>query len=65
MRYYGVYNGANFDGGGSTQLITKNPSTNEFEVTVRSSDYGTNKVENSRAVVNTLLIYTKDKNNVK
>ena len=65
MRYYGVYNGANFDGGGSTQLITKNPSTNEFEVTVRSSDYGTNKVENSRAVVNTLLIYTKDENNVK
>ena len=61
MRYYGVYSGANFDGGGSTQLITKNPNTNEFEVVVRSSDYGTFNLENSRKVINTLLVYTKEK----
>ena len=60
MRYYGVYSGANFDGGGSTQLITKNPSTNEFEVTVRSSDYGTYVLENSRTVINTLLVYIRE-----
>lgn len=60
MRYYGVYSGANFDGGGSTQLISKNPSTNEFEVIVRSSDYGTYELENARPVINTLLVYIKE-----
>ena len=60
MRYYGVYSGANFDGGGSTQLISKNPATNEFEVVVRSSDYGTYEVSQSRAVINTLLVYIKE-----
>ena len=60
MRYYGVYSGANFDGGGSTQLITKNSNTNEFEVTIRSSDYGTYILEQSRPVINTLLVYIKE-----
>lgn len=59
MRYYGVLNGANFDGGGSTQLISKNPSTGELEVKVRSSDYGTYDLSASRAVINTLLVYIK------
>ncbi len=60
MRYYGVYNGANFDGGGSTQLISKNPVTNEFEVTVRSSDYGAKPyATQTRLVINTLLVYIK------
>ena len=60
MRYYGVYSGANFDGGGSTQLITKNPVTDSFEVTVRSSDYGEKPdVIQSRPVINTLLVYIK------
>ncbi len=56
MRYYGVYSGANFDGGGSTQLITRNMQTNEFEVIVRSSDYGTSTLTNSRGVINSLLV---------
>ncbi len=60
MRYYGVYSGANFDGGGSTQLITLNPTTKELEVKVRSSDYGTFELNNSRAVINTLLVYVKE-----
>ena len=59
MRYYGVYSGANFDGGGSTQLISLNPSSNELEVTVRSSDYGNYTLSNSRAVINKLLVYVK------
>lgn len=57
MRYYGVYNGANFDGGGSTQLISLNPTSNELEVVVRSSDYGTSVLSNSRSVINSLLVY--------
>ena len=60
MRYYGVYNGANFDGGGSTQLISLNPTSNELEVIVRSSDYGTYTLTNSRAVINTLLVYIEE-----
>ena len=59
MRYYGVYSGANFDGGGSTQLITKNITTGEFEVTVRSSDFGTTVLENSRPVINSILVTKK------
>ena len=59
MRYFGVYNGANFDGGGSTQLISLNPTTKELEVVVRSSDYGTSVLANARTVINTLLVYTK------
>ena len=59
MRYYGVYSGANFDGGGSTQLITRNFETNEFEVTVRSSDYGTYVLDNSRGVINSILVTKK------
>lgn len=57
MRYYGVYNGANFDGGGSTQLISLNPTSNELEVVVRSSDYGTKTLASSRSVINSLLVY--------
>ena len=60
MRYYGVYSGANFDGGGSTQLITKNPVTDQFEVTVHSSDYGENSEPyQSRDVINALLVYIR------
>lgn len=59
MRFYGVYSGANFDGGGSTQLITRNFTTNEFEVTVRSSDFGTNILDNSRGVINSILVTKK------
>ena len=59
MRFYGVYSGANFDGGGSTQLINKNVSTGEFEVVVRSSDYGTSILENSRKVINSILVTKK------
>lgn len=60
MRYIGCYDAMNFDGGGSTQLITKNDNGNgEANVQVRSSDYGTFELEDSRKVYNTVIISTK------
>ena len=57
MRYIGVYSGANFDGGGSTQLIAR-PSINEdFKVYVRSSDTGSTNVSSTRGVFNSVLVY--------
>ena len=62
MRYYGIYNGANFDGGGSTQLITRSGynGSGDFEVVVRSSDYGTSSLTASRSVINTILVVLKE-----
>ena len=60
LRYIGCYDAMNFDGGGSTQLITKNDNGNgEPKVVVRSSDYGTYELEDSRKVYSTALISTK------
>ena len=41
------------------KLITKNIATGEFEVTVRSSDFGTTVLENSRPVINSILVTKK------
>ena len=58
MRYYGAYNAANFDGGGSTQLLVN--QNNVMTVKVRSSDYGEAYfVENSRLVMNTIMVVSK------
>ncbi len=58
MRYYGAYNAANFDGGGSTQLLIN--QNNVMTVKVRSSDYGEAYfTENSRLVMNTILVVSK------
>ena len=59
MCYYGVASGANFDGGGSTQLLTRLTPTSDFKVIVRSSDTGSTNVKDTRAVVNTVLVYIK------
>ena len=60
LRYIGCYDAMNFDGGGSTQLITKNDNGNgEAKVVVRSSDYGTYELEESRKVYNTAIISTR------
>lgn len=60
MRYIGCYDALNFDGGGSTQLITSaNNGTSEKQAVIRSSDYGTLGVEKNRKVYNTLLVTTK------
>ena len=59
MCYYGVYSGANLDGGGSTQLLSRESLEGELKVVVRSSDTGSTAVKQSRAVVNTILVYVK------
>lgn len=60
MRYIGCYDAMNFDGGGSTQLLTKNDNGNgDITVNVRSSDYGTYDASSSRKVYNTLIVSTK------
>lgn len=58
MRYIGCYDAMNFDGGGSTQLITTN-ANGEKEVKVRSSDSGTYELDSGRKVYNTILVTGK------
>ena len=61
MREINCYDAMNFDGGGSTSLITRNLNTNsDYQVTVRSSDYGTYSLNQSRQVYNCLIITSKD-----
>jgi len=57
IRYIGCYDAMNFDGGGSTSLIVKENS--EYKVKVRSSDYGTYNLEDSRKVFNSLIVISK------
>ena len=57
MRYIGVYSGANFDGGGSTQLIARPSLDSDFKVYVRSSDTGSTNVSSTRSVINSVLVY--------
>lgn len=60
MRYIGCYDAMNFDGGGSTQLVlSNNNGQGNFELRVRSSDYGTYELNSCRKVYNTLLVTTK------
>lgn len=63
MMYYGIKDGANFDGGGSTQLITREviESVSEPKVIVRSSDTGSTTLNESRSVINSILVTTKKK----
>lgn len=57
MAYYGVKNGANFDGGGSTQLTTVKGGAKT--VLVRSSDTGSSDASSTRKVINTILVVEK------
>lgn len=60
LREINCYDALNFDGGGSTSLITRNLNNSEdYKVTVRSSDYGTYNLNQSRKVYNCLVITTK------
>ena len=59
MRYFGCYDAANFDGGGSSQLITRDSLQQDFVVKTRSSDYRTYNVKQTRAVINSILVTTK------
>ncbi len=57
MAFYGVKNGANFDGGGSTQLTVNKNGTKT--VMVRSSDTGSYELDSSRKVINTIMVASK------
>ncbi len=57
MTYYGIKNGANFDGGGSTQLIVNENGTRT--VKVRSADTASTKLTETRKVINTILVVSK------
>ena len=60
LREIGCYDAMNFDGGGSTSLITRNlTNESDYSVTVRSSDYGTYNLNQSRKIYNCLLVTTK------
>lgn len=59
MRYYGCYDAANFDGGGSSQLSTKTVSENAWNVITRSSDTGSSLPTSTRKVMNTIIVTTK------
>lgn len=59
MIYYGIETGANFDGGGSTQLIARQGADAQPEVIIRSSDTGSYTLAASRKVMNTLMVTTK------
>ena len=57
MLYNNVINGANFDGGGSTQLICKIDGTDQ--VLVRSSDTGSSSLTSTRSVMNVIMVTEK------
>lgn len=55
MSYSNILNGANFDGGGSVQLIVKDAKDGD-KVCVRSSDTGSYELDSTRKVANALLV---------
>ena len=57
MYYNNIKDGANFDGGGSTQLICKIDGTDT--VVVRSSDSGSTDLTNTRSVMNVIMVTEK------
>lgn len=57
--YYGCVQAANFDGGGSSQMIVKGENDGEARVLVRSSDTASYTPMNTRSVISSLLITSK------
>lgn len=59
--WYGCKQAANFDGGGSTQLILNGGAYASPAVVVRSSDTGSTELNATRKVMNALLVTSKVK----
>lgn len=59
MRYFGCYDAANFDGGGSSQLITRDSLNSNFIVRTKSSDTNSTTLTSTRLVINSILVTTK------
>ena len=64
MKFYGVSDGANFDGGGSTQLVTRKADEEAGKVVIRPADINNNDRLNplkTRVVMNSILVTNKVK----
>ena len=60
MRYMGCYDACNFDGGGSSQLITRSDNgKGDFTVKTRSSDFCTYNLNDTRSVLNTIMVVSR------
>lgn len=59
--WYGCKQAANFDGGGSTQLILNGGAYASPAVVVRSSDTGSEELTSTRKVMNSFLVTSKVK----
>ena len=57
MRYFGCFDAANFDGGGSSQLVVK--ENGSYVVKTRSSDTGSTEVTSTRSVINSIIVTSK------
>ncbi len=57
--YYGCTQAANFDGGGSTQLVVRGEKEETGRVVVRSSDTGSTELMNTRVVMNSILVTSR------
>ncbi len=54
--FYGCNEAANFDGGGSTQLVARGEKETEGHVIIRSSDTAGTGLMSTRSVVNSILV---------
>ena len=57
--YYGCSDAANFDGGGSTQLVVRGVNDTEARTVVRAAEFFTTGLNDTRAVVNAFLITSR------
>ena len=57
MRYFGCYDAANFDGGGSSQLVVN--ENGSYIVKTKSSDTASSAAESTRKVLNTVIVTSK------
>ena len=57
MRYFGCYDAANFDGGGSSQLVVNDNGS--YVVKTKSSDTASAAAESTRKVLNTIIVTSK------
>lgn len=57
MRYFGCYDAANFDGGGSSQLVINDNGS--YIVKTKSSDTASAAAESTRKVLNTIIVTSK------
>ncbi len=60
--YYGCDDAANFDGGGSTQLVVRGAGEESGRVVIRSSDTGSTEVNSTRVVMNAILVTDRREN---